>query len=132
MTNIDLFGINPMGILVDGAMSPYLGSGCFRWQTRTGTTDDYVVLRTTAFTNPLKGAYTVLLHNVLFDGTIFPENITGKVELVKLTPRGAINLVTQSGQSALQNFIITTGRKLTYIVMLRAIRRNFPISYKDF
>jgi len=117
MTDIDMFGINPMGILVDGAMSPYLGSGRFRWQTRTGTTDEYVVLSTTAFTNPLTGVYTVLLHNVLFDGTIFPENVTGRVELVKLAPRGSINLVTQSGQSASQNFTITTGRKLTNVVM---------------
>jgi len=117
MTDIDMFGINPMEILVDGAMSPHLENGCFRWQTRTGTTDEYVVLTTTAFTNPLTGLHTVLLHNVLFNGTIFPENVKGRVELVKLTPRGPTNLLTQSGQSATQNFAITTGRRLTNITV---------------
>jgi len=129
MTDIDMFGINPMGVLVDGAMSSYSESGYFEWQTRTGMTDEYVVLNTAAFTNPLMGVYTVLLHNVLFDGTVFPENVTGRVELVKLAPRVPINLATQSGQSALHNFTIITGKRLTNVVMSTAYPFTpFPVA----
>ena len=124
MTDIDMIGINPMGVLIDAALSPHFSDGIFKWQTRTGTTDEYVVLSTTAFTNPLTGVYTILLHNVLFDGTIFPENLTGRVELVKLAPREAIDLATRSGQSALQNFTLTTGRNLTNI----AISTSYPFT----
>jgi len=118
MTDIDMFGINPMGIMVDGAMSPNLYGGAFQWQTRTGTNEEYVVLNTSNFAYSQPGTYTVLLHNVLFDGTIYPENVTGKVELVKLLPRGPVNVAARSGQSASQNFMIASGRRLTGISLL--------------
>jgi len=115
MTDIDMFGINPVGIMVDGAMSPNLGGGIFLWKTRTGTKEEYVVFDTRNFAYPQLGTYTVLLHNVLFDGTIYPENVTGRVELVKLLPSGPVDVTTRSGRSALQNFTITSGRNLTDI-----------------
>jgi subtilisin family serine protease len=123
-TDIDMIGINPMGVLIDQTLSPHLGDGRFKWQTRTGTTDEYVVLRTTAFTNPLMGVYTILLHNVLFDGTLFPETLTGRIELVKLEPRETNNLATRSGQSAVQNFTLITGRNLTNV----AISTSYPFT----
>ena len=121
-TDIDMFGINPMGILVDAAMSPYTytgpqGPNFFRWRTRTETTEEYLVLNTSMFATPVTGLYTALLHNVLFDGTTFPENVTGRVELVKLAPRGPVGVATRAGKSASQNFTITTGRKLTNVTM---------------
>jgi len=118
MTDIDMFGIDPMGVIIDGAMSPYyydptISLSVFGWWTRTGTTEEFVLLPTSPLGKTLPGLYTVLLHNVLFNGTEFPEVISGKVELVKLAPRGPISLTTRSGHSTSQNFTITTGRKLT-------------------
>jgi len=118
MTDIDMFGINPMGIMLDGAMSPNFGGGIFQWQTRTGINEEYVVLNTSNFAYSNPGTYSVLLHNVLFDGTIYPEDVAGRVELVKLLPRGPVNAVVRSGQSTSQSFTITSGRSLTDIVLL--------------
>ena len=117
MTDIDMFGIDPTGVIVDGAMSPNLYDGCFLWSTRTGTTEEFVLLPTSPLGTTVTGLYTVLLHNVLFDGTVFPEIISGKVELVKLEPSGPIRSTTRSGCSASQNFTITTGRKLTNVMI---------------
>ena len=118
MTDIDMFGIDPTGVVIDGAMSPYyydptISLSIFEWWTRTGTTEEFVLLSTSPLGKTLPGLYTVLLHNVLFNGTEFPEVVSGKVELVKLAPRGPISLTTRSGHSTSQNFTITTGRKLT-------------------
>jgi hypothetical protein len=118
MTDIDMFGISPTGIMIDGAMSPNIGDGIFLWQTRTGANEEYVVLNTSSFAYSQPGIYTVLLHNVLFDGEIYPENVTGKVELVKLSPRGPTSVVMRSGNSVSQNFTISSGRKLTNVKLL--------------
>jgi len=128
MTDIDMLGINPMGVIIDAAVSPHLRDGCFEWDTRTKTTEEYVVLDTSMLTNTLTGIYTVLLHNVLLNGTAFPETVTGRVELVKLTPRRLISVTTRSGQSAWQNYTITTGRKLTNVAMLTSYPLTpFPV-----
>lgn len=116
-TDIDIFTISPLGFLLDASYSPYLENGVFQWKTRTGTTEDYVVLDTSWTYNALPGTYTVLLHNVLFDGKSFPEEISGKVQLVKLSPRGSISLKAKQGQAVSQEFTITTGRQLTSLAM---------------
>jgi len=118
MTDIDMFGIDPKGVIIDGAMSPYYydpttSISFFEWWTRTGTTEEFVQLPTSPLGKTVPGLYTVLLHNVLFNGTVFPEAISGKVELVKLAPSGPISLTTRSGYSTSQNFTVTTGRRLT-------------------
>ncbi len=117
MTDIDMVGINPAGFITDAALSPTLGSDGandrrFMWWTRTGAHEEYVILDTNMIFDSVPGVYTVLLHNVLFDGTVFPENVTGKVELVKLAPRGPINIVTKAGKTVSQGFTITTGKAL--------------------
>jgi subtilisin family serine protease len=138
MTDIDMFGINPMGIMVDAAVSPNLGDmfpsvytgGTFLWQTRTGTNEEYVVLNTSNFAYSQPGIYTVLLHNVLFDGMIYPENVTGKVELVKLLPRGPANVAAHSGHLASQSFTIASGRRLTNIRLFAYPDLNpFPVEF---
>jgi len=114
MTDVDMFAIDPTGAIVDDAMSPNpYDDGLFLWSTRTGTTEEFVLLPTSPMGKTITGLYTVLLHNVLFDGTVFPETISGKVELVKLAPSGPISLTIRSGYSTSQNFTITTGRELT-------------------
>jgi len=81
--------------------------------------------------NPLTGVYTVLLHNVLFDGTIFPENVTGRVELLKLFPRGPVNIATKSNQTTACNFTISTGRELKNIGFRTYWPRSqFPVEIK--
>jgi hypothetical protein len=118
MTDIDMFGIDPTGAIVDGAMSPNpYDDGLFLWSTRTGTTEEFAFLPTSPMGKTITGLYTVLLHNVLFSGTAFPEAISGKVELVKLEPSGPISLTTSSGHSTSQTFTITTGRKLTNVMV---------------
>jgi subtilisin family serine protease len=132
MTDIDMFGINPMGIMIDGAVSPYLGDGTFQWQTRTGINEEYVVLNTSNFAYSQPGTYTVLLHNVLFDGTIYPEDVTGRVELVKLLPRGPVSVATRAGQLTLHSFTIETGRTLTDIRLLAYDNLSpFPIEFSS-
>ncbi|MDH5450848.1 MAG: Ig-like domain-containing protein [Candidatus Bathyarchaeota archaeon] len=116
-TDIDMFGIDPTGTIVDGAMSPNLYDGCFLWSTRTGTTEEFVLLPTGFMGKAITGLYTVLLHNVQFDGAVFPEAVSGKVELVKLTPSESISLTARSGYSTSQNFTISTGRKLTNMLI---------------
>jgi len=128
MTDIDMLGINPMGVIVDAAVSPHLRNGCFEWDTRTKTTGEYVVLDTSMLTNTLTGIYTVLFHNVLLNGTAFPETVTGRVELVKLAPRRLISVTTRSGQSVWQNYTVTTGRRLTNVAMLTSYPLTpFPV-----
>jgi len=117
MTDIDMVGIDPAGFITDAALSPTLGSDGqnnrrFTWWTRTGAHEEYVVLDTNMIYHSMPGVYTVLLHNVLFDGAMFPESVTGKVELVKLAPRGPINVVAKAGKTVSQGFTITTGRAL--------------------
>jgi len=130
MTDIDMFGINPMGIMIDGATSPYLGDGIFLWQTRTGINEEYVVFNTSNFAYSQPGIYTVLLHNVLFNGTIYPENVTGRVEFVKLLPRGPVNVAARSGHLASQSFTIATGRKLTNIQLFAYNDSSlFPVEF---
>lgn len=130
MTDIDMFGINPNGVIIDGAMSPNLGGGIFLWQTRTGANEEYVVLNTSDFAYSQHGIYTILLHNVLFNGTIYPENVAGRVELVRLLPRGPVNVAVRSGYSASQSFTIASGRSLTNIKLFAYHDlSSFPVEF---
>jgi len=129
-TDIDMFGISPLGIMLDGAVSPNLYGGAFAKLTRTGVNSEYVVLNTSNFAYFQFGTYTVLLHNVLFDGTVYPENATAKVELIKLLPRGPLNVVARSGQTVSQKFTIESGRNLTQIRLASDYLPNqFPMEF---
>ena len=117
-TDIDMFTINPLGFPEDASFSPNInGDGCFQWHTRTGTNEEYVNIDTSWIFNPMSGTYTVLLHNVLFEGSSFPEAISGKVQLVKLSPRGPLTLTVKPGQTAQQEFTLTSGRDLTNLAV---------------
>jgi hypothetical protein len=116
MTDIDMFVINPPGVIVGNATSPYLGNGCFEWATNTNAASKYVAFHTSnPASSPVPGIYTILLHNVLFDGAVYPENVTGRVELVKLIPREPVTLPVKPGNSGSFTFTLTTGRTLSDI-----------------
>jgi len=128
MTDVDMFVINPAGIILGSAVSPYLGDGRFKWWTKTGTTSEYVASHTSnPVGSPVPGIYTILLHNVLFDGSIYPENVTGRVELIKLTPRGPAVLPIKPGKSASLTFTLTTGRTLTDVKIMAYPYTQFPV-----
>ncbi|MHA1712279.1 MAG: S8 family serine peptidase [Candidatus Freyarchaeota archaeon] len=130
MTDVDVFGINPQGVITDGTGEYYMTDGIFTWNTRTGTTEEYVVLGTSFFGYTIRGTYTVLLHNVLFNGTVFPEELTGRVDLVKLKPRGPIIKSIRRGRSRSVTFTLSTARELRdiYIVTTQELT-TFPVDF---
>jgi hypothetical protein len=129
MTDIDMFVINPAGVIVGNATSPYLDTGRFKWETGTNASSEYVAFHTS---NPasilVPGIYTILLHNVLFDGAVYPENMTGRVELVKLIPRGPVTLPVKPSKSASFTFTLTTGRTLKNVKIMAQTYTQFPVS----
>ncbi len=127
MTDIDVFVINPAGIIVSGAMSPHLGNGTFQWRTGTGTTGERVASHTSFMGSPVLGVYTILLHNVLFNGTMYPEKVWGKVELVRLTPRGPTTLPVKPGESASFACTLTTGRMLQNVSITAYLYTSFLV-----
>ena len=121
-TDIDMLAISPSLYITDASLSDYLGAGTFMWGTRTGDTYDFVYVEASPFgLSPPQGTYTVLLHNVLFDGTSdpddYPEPIEGAVYLIKLSPRGTsmdpITVVTRAGDTIAVNMTLSTGHSLT-------------------
>ncbi|RLF17280.1 MAG: hypothetical protein DRN06_04080 [Thermoprotei archaeon] len=126
MTDVDMFAVNPSLAIVDGAISPYLGGGCFAWYTRTGITSEFVLLDVglNPVVPPTTGIYTILLHNVLFDGTIYPEELNCSIRLLYLSPRGTflepITVYARSGATAIQEFTLATGLELDDVYMITA------------
>ncbi len=111
-TDVDMFSVDPWGWVIDSSEYMYLGSGTFMWFTRTGTTEEYVALW------PESGPQTVILHNVLFDGSQYPEPVSGRIAFTYLN---ALDLKTVNIQGSLsesylklmQRFEIETGLTLT-------------------
>jgi len=117
-TDVDVFSILPNGMFGDSSESPHLGSGTFLWDTRTGTTADWVQINTwSGLDAPAPGLYTILLHNVLLEGlgTAVPEPLSGTVDVAKLTPRGPLTVVTQPGEVLILPFNLSTGFDLTNV-----------------
>lgn len=128
-TDVDIWSIRPSGILDDSTFSPYLGSGRFRWSTRTGGTEDYVVFPTTSGLDGTEtGLYTFALHNVLFDGAATSERLTGNVGVVKLNPRGPVTIVTPPGATVSVPFTLSTGFDLNIITFAAQMPTPFPTS----
>lgn len=128
MTGIDMFAINPNGFIVGNATTPTLPppyDGRFLWNT--GATSRVVAFPTSLLGTPTLGVYTILLHNVLFNGTVYPEKVTGKVELVKLTPSGPANLAVKPGNSASFTFTLSTGRELNDVSIKPYPYTTFPV-----
>jgi subtilisin family serine protease len=117
MTDIDMFSIHPFGIIFDGTGEYWIEDGKFLWSTRTNLTEEYVILYTAPIPEspPLPNLHTVLLHNVLFDGAAFPENVSCSVKVVNVEPTLPAEVTITAGESKSWMFNLTTGMRLTNV-----------------
>jgi len=117
MTDIDMFSIHPFGIIFDGTGEYWITDGIFSWSTRTNLTEEYVILYTGPVPEspPFPNLHTVLLHNVLFDGVAFPENVSCSVKVVNVEPTLPVEVTIHAGESKSWIFNMTTGIRLTNI-----------------
>jgi subtilisin family serine protease len=129
MTGIDMFAINPNGFIVGNATTSTSAppdDGRFLWNTTT--TSREVGFPISLLGTPTLGVYTILLHNVLFNGTVYPEKVTGKVELVKLAPSTPANLAVKPGNSGSIAFTLSTGRELNNVTIKPYAYTPFPVN----
>ncbi|MSP12267.1 MAG: DUF4397 domain-containing protein [Chloroflexi bacterium] len=70
-----------------GSADRYIGSGKYRWSTKTGGPREFVAAPATP------GLNLLMLHNVLFGGSDFVENFTGRVGTIQVNP-APITIVT--------------------------------------
>ena len=137
LTDVDMFALDPTHRFIDSSTSPYWGGGVFGWETRTNETSDWVYMDTSPMgTTAMTGVYTVLLHNVLFNGTVFPEELNCTVELVKLAPRGTLDnpiyVYAKPGDNVTLTFTVSTGLNLTYVSgVFAALGYSWPIYVGD-
>ncbi|MGB9676186.1 MAG: S8 family serine peptidase [Candidatus Bathyarchaeales archaeon] len=120
MTDVDMFAIHPMGVITDGTGENWIGNGIFNWTTRTASTEEYVVLWTGDLPSippniHVPELHTVLLHNVLFDGSVFPENLSCTMKMVNVNPTSPIQLIIQPGETKSATFTLSTGVRLTNV-----------------
>ena len=118
MTDVDMFAIHPMGMITDGTGENWMSDGIFNWTTRTASTEEYVVLWTgdLPFVPPsihVPELHTVLLHNVLFDGSVFPENLSCTIKMINVNPASPMQLIIQPGETKSATFTLSTGVRLT-------------------
>jgi subtilisin family serine protease/archaellum component FlaC len=117
MTDVDMFSIHPLGIVMDGTGNYSTGNGIFHWNTRTDSTEERVFMYTGSIPEapPIPEVYTVLLHNVLFDGSIFPEYLSCHVKMIKVNPASPAHIMIPAGESKSITFTLSTGVELTNV-----------------
>ncbi|MEM3054690.1 MAG: S8 family serine peptidase, partial [Candidatus Bathyarchaeia archaeon] len=117
MTDVDMFSIHPIGIIMDGTGNYSMGNGIFQWNTRTGSTEERVFMYTGSIPDapPIPELYTVLLHNVLFNGSIFPEYLSCSVKMIKVNPASPLRIMIPAGESKSITFNLSTGLRLTNV-----------------
>jgi hypothetical protein len=127
MTDVDMFSIHPIGLMLDGTGNYSLGDGIFQWNTRTGSTEERVFMYTGLIPNapPLPELYTVLLHNVLFNGSTFPEYLSCSVKMVNIEPASPAHIMIPAGESKSMTFNLSTGVKLTNVAFYSDV--FFPV-----
>ena len=119
MTDADLYIINPTGILTAATINSPMQTGTYPlWIDRYVTNRSVASYTYNIVGSPVPGIYTVLLHNTLFNGTAYPERLTGGVELVKLTPKVSVTVPIKPGGSEALTFTLTTGRQLNNVTIL--------------
>jgi hypothetical protein len=115
-TDIDMMSFDRYGWMLDGSTYTRIGGGIFLWETRTGTSMEYVSLW------PESGYYSVLLHNVLLDGRIYPEKVSGEVRFTHLFEHGLTETeVEENNIIVKKKFRIETGLSLSNV--------NFTLYY---
>lgn len=122
ITDVDMFSIHPIGIIIDGTGNYWLRNGIFQWHTRTNSTEERVFMYTGLIPDapPMPNVYTVLLHNVLFDGSTFPEQLNCTIRMIKVNPAPVTKVVVPAGESKHITFTLSTGIKLTNVFFMPA------------
>lgn len=119
--DVDLWSVFPSGLLGDASNSSYLDNGTFLWETRSGTTWDFLTVDpTSGFDRTQTGIYTFLLHNVLRDGLATPLALSGTLELARLSPRGPIQVETQPGRTVSIPLTLSSGFGLSNVFFVPA------------
>lgn len=135
MTDVDMFSIHPMGMIMDGTGNYWLGDGVFQWYTRTNSKEEHVFMCTAPIPDamPMPDVYTVLLHNVLFDGSTFPEQLNCTVKMIKVDPAPIVKIAVPAGESKRITFTLSTGIALTNVVFTSAgpVTIEEPISIEE-
>ncbi|MEM3700927.1 MAG: hypothetical protein QXL57_08725, partial [Candidatus Bathyarchaeia archaeon] len=75
---------------------------------------------------PLPELYTVLLHNVLFNGSRFPEDLSCNVKMININPASPAHVMIPAGKSNSITFNLSTGVKLTNVTFSSAF--YFPVN----
>lgn len=129
-TDVDLWSMTPSGVPGDSSFSPNLGNGTFRWDTRTGRSEDFVIVDVqSSLDQPGPGLYTFALHNVLFGSNPAPEPLSGSVSVAKLSPRGPLTVFARPGATVPVRFVLTTGFSLSRVAWIESpppIGSTFP------
>ena len=129
-TDIDMWSFTPGAVPTTSTFSPYLGSGTFEWSTTTGSTDDFVIIPTSAFFDRSgPGLYTIALHNVLLgagSSVLGWEAIDGAASIATLTPRGPITVVTKPGRTVSIPLTLATGFDLNFVSFTTSSPSSFP------
>lgn len=122
MTDVDMFVFDDWGMIADGkggdpSQWSTLWNQPLQWNTTTGATEEYVALWKVVNSSiwpPWPGLYKVILHNTLFNGTLFPEQLDGMIAQVLLDPSPASLTVPQGSTNAI-TMTLSTGMRLTNV-----------------
>jgi len=88
-----------------GSADTYMGGGKFRFDTTTGGAEEIVIADVNT------GLHEIVLHNVLYAGQSFSENISGKVATISLDP-AEMSQTVPAGTTASQKFEFVSGMDL--------------------
>jgi hypothetical protein len=89
-----------------GSANTYMGSGKFSFDTTTGAAEEIISADVST------GLHEIVLHNVLYAGRSFSENISGRVATISIDPP-EMDKVTFVGTGDTQTFNFTSGIELT-------------------
>ena len=101
----------------------YMGSGKFRFDTTTGGAKEVIIADVST------GLHEIVLHNVLYAGQSFSENIRGKVAAISLGP-AEMSRTVPAGTTVSQTFEFVSGMDLSGL-RVRAYGLSQPQEYID-
>jgi subtilisin family serine protease len=89
-----------------GSADTYMGSGKFLFETTTGRAEEMIIAEVST------GLHAIVLHNVLYAGQSFSENVTGKMATIHIDP-AEMNQTIPAGTEDNQTFTFISGMDLT-------------------